>query len=69
MAYSDADLTAIRAARLRGIRTVQFADRAVTYTSDAEMRQVEQDILREVSGLRRARPKQTLIATTKGFDR
>jgi len=38
--YTETDLTAIRTARLRGIRTVQYADRTVTYSSDAEMRQV-----------------------------
>jgi hypothetical protein len=42
--YTEADLTLIRAARLRGVRTVQFADRSVTYASDAEMRAVENDI-------------------------
>jgi hypothetical protein len=42
--YTEADLTLIRAARLRGVRTVQFADRSVTYASDAEMRAVENDM-------------------------
>lgn len=66
MAYTQADLDAIRAARLRSIRTVQFADRSTTYASDAEMRQVEQDILRELSSTR-TRAKQTLGVASKGF--
>lgn len=68
MAYTEADLTTIRAARLRGLRTVQYADRAVTYSSDAEMRQVEQDIVRDLaSSASTTRSKQTLLTATKGF--
>lgn len=67
MAYTDADLTAVRTARLRGIRTVQFADRMTTYTSDAEMRQVEEDILRDLAAASRTRAKQTFGVSTKGF--
>jgi len=67
MAYTEADLAAIRAARLRGVRVVQFADRAVTYTSDAEMRQVETDILRDLAAADRPRQKQTHLVATKGF--
>ena len=58
MAYTQADLDAVRAARLRGVRTVTLADRMVTYTSDAEMRQVEQDILAELKNTQRTRSKQ-----------
>jgi hypothetical protein len=66
--YNAAALAAIRASRLRGIRTVQFADRSVTYTSDAEMRQVEADILQELAVVgARTRPKQTYGVSTKGF--
>ena len=68
MAYSETDLTAIRAARLRGIRTVQFADRSVTYASDAEMRQLEQDVRCELTGAAtRTRSKQTIAVASKGF--
>jgi hypothetical protein len=66
MAFTESDLENVRAARLRGIRTVQFADRMVTYTSDAEMRQVEQDILRELR-TRTSRSKQTYGVGNKGF--
>ena len=68
MAYTSADLTAVQTARLRGIRTVQFADRQVTYSSDAELRQVEQDIkteLAQTSGTRRA--KQVYAYGSSGF--
>lgn len=49
MAYTSADLLAVQTARKRGIRTVQFADRQVTYSSDAELRALEQDIKHELS--------------------
>lgn len=67
MAYTEVDLTAIRAARLRGIRTVQYENRTVTYQSDAEMRQVEQDILKELSTANTARKKQFFGVATSGF--
>lgn len=67
MAWTSADLTTIRAARLRGVRTVQFGDRQVTYASDAEMRQVEQDIARELTAIAQ-RPKHTRLVGSKGFD-
>lgn len=67
MAYTEADLLAVRAARLRGIRTVTFTDRQVSYTSDAEMRQVEQDILRELGATARTRSRQGRFATSKGL--
>ena len=67
VAYTSVDLSLIRAARLRGIRTVQFADRSVTYQSDQEMRQVEQDILADLSAQSDTRrPKQTLGVASKG---
>lgn len=68
MAYTEADLSLVRAARLRGIRTVQFADRTVTYTSDQEMRQVEQDILADLASTSSTRrPKRTFGVASKGF--
>lgn len=67
MAFTEADLTAVRAARLRGIRTVQFSDRTVTYSSDAELRQVEQDILRDLTPTLSTRSKQTLGVSSNGF--
>jgi hypothetical protein len=68
VAYTEADLSLIRAARLRGTRTVQFADRSVTYQSDQEMRQVEQDILASLASVSiTRRAKQTLGVSSKGF--
>lgn len=68
MPYTEADLTLIRTARLRGVRTVQFSDRTVTYASDQEMRQVELDIREELALTSPTRrPKQTLGVASKGF--
>ena len=68
MAYTEADLTLIRTARLRGIRTVVFADRSVTYQSDQEMRQVERDIVGDLSAVSETRrPRQILGVASKGF--
>lgn len=68
MAWTEADLMMIRAARLRGIRTVQLADRIVTYSTDAEMRQVEEDITSELSSTSSTRrPKQTFGVASSGF--
>ncbi len=67
MAYTEADLNSIRTARLRGVRTVQIADRATTYTSDAEMRQVEQDITRALAAMASTRRKRSYGVSSKGF--
>lgn len=67
MAYTSADLLAVQTARLRGIRTVKFADRETTYTSDSEMRQVETDIKRELAEASR-RPRQFLGVSARGLD-
>lgn len=66
MPYTDADLTAIRAALLRGEKVVQFADRSVTYRSIEELQAVEQSILTELTTTR-TRGKQTLGVASKGF--
>lgn len=68
MAYTESDLLTLQAARLRGIRTVQFADRQVTYNSDAEYRALENDIRRDIaaaSPTRRA--KQVYGVGSNGF--
>lgn len=68
MAFTEADLTTIRAARLRGIRTVQFSDRTVTYSTDADMRQLEEDIQRELNAAATPRPtRQFFGVASKGF--
>lgn len=66
VAYTEADLTAIRTARMRGTRSVQYGDRSVVYTSDAEMKAVEQDILKELNAGNR-RPKQSIGVASKGL--
>jgi len=67
MAYTEADLTAVRTALLRGERSVQFADRSVTYRSVEELQAVEAAILRELSQAARTRSKQTLLVGSTGF--
>ncbi len=62
--FTNDDLIAIRKARLRGLRTVQYADRQVTYSSDAEMRQVEQDIQRSLGT---SRPRSYRLIGSKGL--
>jgi len=69
--YTDADLIAIRRAISKGERSVQFADRMVTYRSIDELLQAEARIAGSLATTtttttpRRAR--QSLITTTKGF--
>jgi hypothetical protein len=69
MAYTDSDLAAVRTARLRGVRTVQLGDRSVTYSSDAEMRTLEQDILRELGQTSTTRRSKQVhgVTTSKGY--
>lgn len=65
MAYTEADLTAVRTALTRGERTVQYADRSVTYRSVDELVQIEQRILRELATSRPT--KQTYLVGNKGL--
>ncbi len=67
MAYTQADLTAVRTSILRGERTVTFADRSVTYRSIEELRQVEAAILADLATATRTRRKQTYAVADKGF--
>ena len=63
MAYTTADLDAVRTAIAKGERTVQFADRSVTYRSMDELLRAEQ----RISGALASRPKQSLGYAEKGF--
>ena len=68
MAYTEADLAAVRAAILRGEKAVQFADRSVTYRSIEELQAVEQAILGELAAdSSSTRSKQTRAVASKGF--
>lgn len=64
MAFTSADLDAINAAIARGERTVQFADRSVTYRSIDELLQARAVIAASLA----ARPRQRLAYASKGFD-
>lgn len=64
MAYTSADLDAIRSAIARGERTVSFADRSVTYRSMEELLAAEKRI---ENALRTSRSKQSLGVASKGF--
>lgn len=64
MAYTSTDLDAIRAAIASGERTVQFADRSVTYRSMAELFQAEARI---AAALAATRDKQSFGVATKGL--
>lgn len=64
MALED-DIEKVRASRLKGVRTVQYSDRSVTFTSDAEKRQVEADLIARQNPTRR---RQYRLTSTKGFD-
>lgn len=63
MAFTTDDLEAIRRAIASGERSVQFADRSVTYRSMEELLSAETRIASELS----ARPKQSLGYSEKGF--
>lgn len=58
MAWTQAHLDALRDARASGALRVKFADREVTYRSDAEMKALEAEMQAEIqkaSGQRRVR--------------
>lgn len=64
LAFTQADLDAIRAAIAKGERMVMFSDRSVTYRSMMELLEAEQRISAALS----TRPKQTLVVQSgKGF--
>ncbi len=68
--YTDADLIAIRRAISKGERSVQFADRGVTYRSAEELLKLEARISQSITAATTTttpRAKQSLIVATKGF--
>lgn len=70
MAFTDADLQAIRTAIARGERSVQFADRSVTYRSMEELLQAESRISKALESVTVAprRSKQSRLVASKGFN-
>lgn len=64
MAYTQSDLDGIRAAIARGEKTVQFADRSVTYRSVDEMLVAERKIAAELNP---PASKTFYVAPTQGF--
>ena len=64
--FSDADLAAIQKAIARGERSVQFADRTVTYRSMEELLAAEGRILAELNRAEK-RPRQHIGVATSGF--
>jgi hypothetical protein len=69
VAFTQADLDAVRSAIARGERAVQFADRGVTYRSMEELLVAEEHIAASVavSSGESPRPKQSFVVTSKGF--
>lgn len=68
MAYTQADLDAVRSAIAKGERSVDFSDRSVTYRSMDELLRAEERIanaLAEASS--ETRKKQTFGVASKGF--
>jgi hypothetical protein len=63
MAFSQADLDAIRAAIAKGEVSVTLDGRTITYRSIGELLQAEQRIASALS----TRVKQTLVVASKGF--
>lgn len=68
--YTDDDLIAIRRAISKGERSVQFADRMVTYRSAEELLKLEARIAQSITATTTTttpRSKQSLIVASKGF--
>lgn len=68
MAYTTADLAAVRTALLRGEKSVTFADRSVTYRTVDEIMKVEAAIIAELAAASTdTRPRQFFGVATNGF--
>lgn len=66
MAWTSADLDAIKAAMAKGERTVSFADRSVTYRSVEELLRVKAEIEAELTAAT-TRPRQWIGVAGKGL--
>lgn len=59
---------ALLAARFRGVRTVEYAGRRVTYASDAEMAAAITDLERRMAGAQEGgRRRRILTSASKGL--
>lgn len=73
MAYTLADLDALKAALAKGEKRVSFGDKTVEYRSVAELREAILAVERELermnaaTGLLPRAPRQIRITTSKGF--
>jgi len=67
LAYTQTDLDAIDTALLRGEKSVQFADRSVSYRDIAEIIEVRNIITAEL-GRTANRRRQFLGVSSKGFN-
>jgi hypothetical protein len=71
MAWTLADVTALKASIATGTRAVQYADRSVTYHSLSEMIELLRLMEAEVAGTvvegAAPRPRSWAVFSTKGF--
>jgi hypothetical protein len=66
VAYTEADLAAIRSAIAKGERTVSYVDRSVTYRSMEELLAAEERIAGSLVTAQ-GRAKQSFAVASKGF--
>ena len=68
MAYTTADLAAVRSAIAKGEHSVQFADRSVTYRSIEDLLKAEDRITRALAdSTTTRRRKHTYAVSSKGL--
>lgn len=67
MAWTQADIDALKAVIGSGVLTVRYSDRQVTYQNTADMQKALADMQAEVGGASGTRPAYRLVATRKGL--
>lgn len=63
-AWTPEQLAALREARATGALTVRFADRQVTYRSDAEMKALEAEMVAAIEGAAGAKRRTKMVRFT-----
>lgn len=58
---------ALRAARFKGVRTVKYEGKEVTYKSDDEMASADSALAREISALEGKRGRVRVVSVSKGL--